>query len=113
MADQEFRDRCARAMGWKPNTSKNPLQAGTFWQDTDGDWVEPMSSWAPDEDYNQAMMMRNECWDKGLRSEYAAALVSHGDGMHVVWATARQIAEAALRVLEAKEASSARTQEDK
>lgn len=112
MADQAWRDRCARAMGWVPNKSKNPSQDARYWADSDGDWVEPMSSWAPDEDYDQAMMMRDECARRQLEIQFLNALyaeTAHFADNHpqttwamgrIAFATAEQIASAALMTLE-------------
>ena len=114
MPDQAWRDRCARAMGWVQNKSKNPSQNARYWEDSSGDWVEPMSSWAPDEDYDHAMMMRDKCEELGLGISFVrgvVALYAESQAYDPVtgaqreycaaFATAEQIAESALTVLEA------------
>lgn len=104
---QEFRDRCAKAIGW------------TFWTDgRNSCWSDEASGvlqctcrlWNPDEDYNQAMMMRDRCAElhKGLKyirtlednleRDCHAGVSANGSA----FPTARQIAEAALKCLEQK-----------
>lgn len=103
---QEWRDRCARAMGWTDIESNG--EQGPGWLESPGGRLAVQKgSWKPDEDYNQAMMMRERC--RGLDEKYFSALkelvmgipgLSNDYGRETSFATARQIAEAALKVLE-------------
>jgi len=120
MADQEFRDRCARAMGWERglrfvsrHASTNPCWCKASTPPGCGGPVVEYDEWKPDTDYNQAMMMRDRCRENGKESEYTRSLnnltsasMSHdwseSDVIGNSFATARQIAEAALGVLEGK-----------
>lgn len=173
MTDQEFRDRCASAMGWEVivvpyiGTKRDVLEdlrelgypdepivieCDDYWTTVSarnwaqqiedqgssvgvyyGDpatqkimfacnWSGPAIEFRPDESYDQAMMMRDKCIEVGgefARGKFFGALsdiVQPQPPAHLselLFATARQIAEAALKVLESKEASSARTQEGK
>lgn len=129
MTDQEFRDRCARAMGWCIAPSP-----GWFADDPDlcnvcevWDMGVPghligRPFWRPDKDYNQAMMMRDECERRGLLVEFARELLGTtaigadwrfdlDSILQLARMSAPRIAEAALKVLESQ--ASARTQEDK
>ncbi len=133
MSDQEFRDRCAKVMGMVevsnivyPNSCE--WHSGGGYKEYYYQGFGKKSDWRPDVDFNQAMMMRDKVpifkskrYAEVLEQitcvradECSKPLQSHplvcGS---TLFATARQIAEAALKVLEAKEASSARTQEDK
>lgn len=113
---QEWRDRCARAMGWREGFG-HPLVDGhspdeCFWDSPNSTYSVPYEAWAPDEDANQAFLMRDECARRGLHRQYTDALLgrvgynSSSDilvavAQPIAFATPRQIADAALAVCEA------------
>jgi hypothetical protein len=115
-------------MGWEWNLYGYPptnvhygtgcwsLIAGKHESWLDGERIEG-GRWLPDVDYNQAMMMRDEAiepWDAGKVRAYTRALLdaysANWEAMDMRYeyliqvafarCTARQIAEAALKVLE-------------
>jgi len=116
LSDAEFRQRAARALGWK--------WAGRCWRRADGIFAAWESTWHPDADHNDAHQLVEECGRRGLKMQFGRALrkllpgravVMHGgnyladmldlaaaDGAS---ATPRQITEAAVRVLEDSPAS--------
>lgn len=105
---QEWRDRCARAMGGVLYSINGVPKA---W--TGGLHGLPYEDWQPDTDYNHAMMMSRRCLESGKPVAFIRGLVKVGDigrfksvpdnrlrDACIAFSTAREIADAALKVLE-------------
>jgi len=108
LSDAEFRQRAARALGWKWD--------GGCWRRADGIFAAWESTWHPSTDHNDAHRLVEECGRRGLKYQFGVAIaeilggapinrraywsaVEPADYYDVASATPRQIAEAAVRVL--------------
>ena len=100
LSDAEFRQRAARALGWKWD--------GGCWRRADGIFAAWESTWHPDADHNDAHRLVEECGRRGLLPRLINELSRIRRGLtfeDCLTATPRQITEAAVRVLEDSPAS--------
>ena len=110
LSDAEFRQRAARALGWKWD--------GGCWRRADGIFAAWESTWHPDADHNDARQLVEECGRRGRMLAYTEALM-RAVGVEVtesvmytvtevgdaLLATPRDLTSAAVRVLEDSPAS--------
>lgn len=120
MADQAWRDRAAKAMGFEfysyeyshgDKTSDRPACPDRWC--LNGVHQFDADDWRPDESFDAAMMMRDRCEELGLGASFVTSVVAiYADSQEydpmtgaqreycAAFATAEQIADAALKVLE-------------